>query len=62
LDPLRQRILRCCRKLTTVAVVSAIVGLLGIEHFGLNDFNALPMQDQTAELHPGSLGSGGFLT
>jgi len=33
------------RKFTTVSMISTIVDLLGIEHLGLNYFNALPMAD-----------------
>jgi YVTN family beta-propeller protein len=33
------------RKFTTVSMISTMVDLLGMEHLGLNDFNAIPMAD-----------------
>jgi YVTN family beta-propeller protein len=33
------------RKYTTVSMISTMVDLLGMQHLGLNDFNALPMAD-----------------
>jgi YVTN family beta-propeller protein len=33
------------RKFTTVSMISTMVDLLGMQHLGLNDFNALPMAE-----------------